>query len=101
MINTMAGLRLSNYHQLTKYVYGFLKVMCRKLAAMVDDIKYFLCDSSECIPEFTFLCGDGNCIGLSQRCDNSPDCSDYSDEMNCGGRYTSSHSSAGDFFIIL
>ncbi|XP_032382549.1 very low-density lipoprotein receptor isoform X2 [Etheostoma spectabile] len=35
------------------------------------------CTSSE------FQCGDGHCIRQNWRCDNSPDCSDGSDEDNC------------------
>lgn len=36
------------------------------------------CEMSE------FQCVDGNCILHAWRCDNSPDCFDGSDEVNCG-----------------
>ena len=30
-----------------------------------------------------FLCGNGQCIDSSWRCDNDNDCDDNSDERNC------------------
>ena len=31
-----------------------------------------------------FRCGTGQCIAMTQRCDNNFDCADMSDEKSCG-----------------
>ena len=40
------------------------------------------CKMSGC-KEGKFTCNDGQCVSMVKRCDQFPDCSDESDEMNC------------------
>ncbi|KAK9952778.1 hypothetical protein ABG768_018585 [Culter alburnus] len=39
--------------------------------------------TTECNIPGNFMCGDGECIPGDRQCDNSPDCSDKSDEKGC------------------
>ena len=40
-----------------------------------------------CHEETEFMCRNGECIALSWKCDDDADCSDGSDEIDCGEFY--------------
>ncbi len=41
-------------------------------------------DASACEKD-EMVCGNGECVNLSWKCDGEDDCGDNSDEINCGG----------------
>lgn len=48
-----------------------------------DHIAEMVLEKRACPNENDFQCNNGICIDLKLRCDDAPDCSDNSDEINC------------------
>ncbi|KAK3546298.1 hypothetical protein QTP70_025705 [Hemibagrus guttatus] len=58
--------------------------------AALDDLQFINCARSgthpgSCPEATDFVCNNGNCIVSSLVCDNKPDCTDGSDELDCSG----------------
>ncbi|XP_062974933.1 kunitz-type protease inhibitor 1 [Elgaria multicarinata webbii] len=57
------------------------KLACKNVQGSVEERPEPVCNG-DCLP-FYFKCGDGCCIDKFLECDETPDCSDGSDEKSC------------------